>query len=434
MYRSKAFVMILTLVLAFGSAFGTENDKKITTNELKKAQNAQNQAEINFDILTALELQDKNPKAALEIYKKIYKKTDSEVYLKEALKIAFFIKDEKNLSELLSIGEKRLTNDGDFLRVKIANLISKGKFEESAVVAKKLLDIEKTAKNYSVLATILYGLGKYEDSLKNFEKAYETEKNEENLIRIVDILVNRINDKQKAISLLETHRRIYGCGNLACVALADIYRIEKKYDEVIKIDEAQYLDSNDTAHLDDIISIHYHFKDYDKIIEILKKYPYNRELLIDAYARKGDYNEAMKMARDEFKTSGNYDFLAIEAIYEYESMEKNINKGVLNSVIEKFENIAPQLKNPVHLNYYGYILIDHDLDINKGIKFVEKALEIEPNSAYYIDSLAWGYFKLGNCKEAKSEMDKITDKEFFKSEEGKEHINAINRSLQKASK
>ncbi|MBP5779449.1 MAG: hypothetical protein J6W17_05845 [Campylobacter sp.] len=116
--------MILTLALSFGSAFSAENDKKITTNELKKAQNAQNQAEINFDILSALELQDKNPKAALEIYKKIYKKTNSEVYLKEALKIAFFMKDTKNLTEILQEGEKKLANDGDFLRIKIANLIS----------------------------------------------------------------------------------------------------------------------------------------------------------------------------------------------------------------------------------------------------------------------------------------------------------------------
>ena len=430
MYRSKTLIMIL--FLSFISLFA--DDKAITTGDLKKAQNAQKQAEINFDILSALELQNKNPKAALELYKQIYKKTDSEVYLKEAIKIAFFIKDEKNLSELLGIGEKRLADDSDFLRIKIANLISKGKFDESSSAAKKLLGVEKTAKNYSVLGSILYGLGDYENSLKNFESAYEKEKSEENLIRIVDILVNRLYEKQKAVSLLETHRRIFGCGNLVCAALADIYRIEKRYDDVIKIDEAQYLDTNDTAHLDDIISIHYHFKDYDKIIEILKKYPYNKELLIDAYAKKGDYTAAMKMARDEFQSSGNYDFLAVEAIYEYESMEKNINKNTLNSVVEKFENIAAQLKNPVHLNYYGYILIDHDLDIKKGIKFVEKALEAEPNSAYYIDSLAWGYFKLGNCKKAKSEMDKITDKEFFKSDEGKEHINAINGCLQKAGK
>ena len=430
MYRSKTLIIIL--FLSFISLFA--DDKAITTGDLKKAQNAQKQAEINFDILSALELQDKNPKAALELYKQIYKKTDSEVYLKEAIKIAFFIKDEKNLSELLGIGEKRLADDSDFLRIKIANLISKGKFEESSGAAKKLLGVEKTAKNYSVLGSILYGLGDYEDSLKNFESAYEKEKSEENLIRIVDILVNRLNEKSKAISFLETHRRIYGCGNLACAALADIYRIEKRYDDVIKIDEAQYLDTNDTTHLDDIVSIHYHFKNYDKIIEILKKYPYNKELLIDAYGKKGDYSLAMKTARDEFKNSGNYDFLAIEAIYEYESMEKNINKNTLNSVVEKFENIAPQLKNPIYLNYYGYILIDHDLDIKKGMEFVEKALEIEPNSAYYIDSLAWGYFKLGNCKKAKSEMDKITDKEFFKSDEGKEHIDAINGCLQKAGK
>ena len=430
MYRSKTLIIIL--FLSFISLFA--DDKAITTGDLKKAQNAQKQAEINFDILSALELQDKNPKAALELYKQIYKKTDSEVYLKEAIKIAFFIKDEKNLSELLGIGEKRLADDSDFLRIKIANLISKGKFEESSGAAKKLLGVEKTAKNYSVLGSILYGLGDYENSLKNFESAYEKEKSEENLIRIVDILVNRLNEKSKAISFLETHRRIYGCGNLACAALADIYRIEKRYDDVIKIDEAQYLDTNDTTHLDDIVSIYYHFKDYDKIIEILKKYPYNKELLIDAYGKKGDYNLEMKTARDEFKNSGNYDFLAIEAIYEYESMEKNINKNTLNSVVEKFENIAPQLKNPIYLNYYGYILIDHDLDIKKGMEFVEKALEIEPNSAYYIDSLAWGYFKLGNCKKAKSEMDKITDKEFFKSDEGKEHIDAINGCLQKAGK
>ena len=87
MYRSKTLIIIL--FLSFISLFA--DDKAITTGDLKKAQNAQKQAEINFDILSALELQDKNPKAALELYKQIYKKTDSEVYLKEAIKIAFFI-------------------------------------------------------------------------------------------------------------------------------------------------------------------------------------------------------------------------------------------------------------------------------------------------------------------------------------------------------
>ena len=70
MYRSKAFGIIFGLILSFGAVFGAEKDKALTTKDLKKALNAQERAEINFDILSALELQDKNPKASLELYKK----------------------------------------------------------------------------------------------------------------------------------------------------------------------------------------------------------------------------------------------------------------------------------------------------------------------------------------------------------------------------
>ena len=87
MYSSKAFIIFFSLFLSFSSLFADSNERKITTKELEKAHNAQEQAEINFDILSALELQNKKPKAALEIYKNIYKKTNSEVYLKEALKL-----------------------------------------------------------------------------------------------------------------------------------------------------------------------------------------------------------------------------------------------------------------------------------------------------------------------------------------------------------
>ena len=46
------------------------------------------------------------------------------------------------------------------------------------------------------------------------------------------------------------------------------------------------------------------------------------------------------------------------------------------------------------------MLIDHDIDVEKGIELVQKALKAEPDSLYYIDTLAWGYYKLGKCKDA----------------------------------
>ena len=259
-----------------------------------------------------------------------------------------------------------------------------------------------------------------------FEKAYELDKTDENLIRLCDVLLNKLDDSDGAIRIIETHRRIYGCAQgMACELLADVYRANKRYLDVAKIDEALCEAKGDNKFLDDMIAIYYYSNDFDKIIELLKKYDYKRELLIDAYAHKKDYKTAIKMARDEFMKTKNYDFLAIEAIYEYESAGKNVDAKTLSSVVAKFENIAPQLKDPVHLNYYGYILIDHDLDVRKGIELVRRALQKDPDSPYYLDSLAWGYYKLGECDKAKNEMAKIKDAEFFNSPEGKEHLEAI---------
>ena len=51
--------------------------------------------------------------------------------------------------------------------------------------------------------------------------------------------------------------------------------------------------------------------------------------------------------------------------------------------------------------YLKLHLIDHDIDIKRGIKYVKEALKIEQVSSFYKDSLAWGYFKLRQCKKPK---------------------------------
>ena len=41
-----------------------------------------------------------------------------------------------------------------------------------------------------------------------------------------------------------------------------------------------------------------------------------------------------------------------------------------------------------------------NINIDKGIKLVKKALELIPNNPAFLDSLGWGYFKKGNYKKA----------------------------------
>jgi tetratricopeptide (TPR) repeat protein len=57
--------------------------------------------------------------------------------------------------------------------------------------------------------------------------------------------------------------------------------------------------------------------------------------------------------------------------------------------------------NPTALNGLGYILADSDLDVPKGLRLCRKAVDKKPQSAAYLDSLGWAYFKSGDTAEAR---------------------------------
>lgn len=46
-------------------------------------------------------------------------------------------------------------------------------------------------------------------------------------------------------------------------------------------------------------------------------------------------------------------------------------------------------------NYLGYMLADRGIRLDESVKYIQKALELEPNNGAYLDSLGWAYFKMG---------------------------------------
>ncbi|NLK46227.1 MAG: tetratricopeptide repeat protein [Treponema sp.] len=62
--------------------------------------------------------------------------------------------------------------------------------------------------------------------------------------------------------------------------------------------------------------------------------------------------------------------------------------------------------NATALNGYGYVLACDSKDLTRALSLCRKALEISPESAAYLDSIAWVYYKLGLLKEAKSYIKK----------------------------
>lgn len=78
-------------------------------------------------------------------------------------------------------------------------------------------------------------------------------------------------------------------------------------------------------------------------------------------------------------------------------------------IFEMEEAIRLDPKHADALNYLGYTYAERDMRLGEAVVLIQKALEIKPQNGYYLDSLAWAYFKLGRNQEALAEMKRAVD-------------------------
>jgi Flp pilus assembly protein TadD len=58
--------------------------------------------------------------------------------------------------------------------------------------------------------------------------------------------------------------------------------------------------------------------------------------------------------------------------------------------------------NATAMNSMGFILVDADIDIMRGLRLCRKAVDKNPQSPAYLDSLGWAYYKSGEQVEART--------------------------------
>lgn len=141
-----------------------------------------------------------------------------------------------------------------------------------------------------------------------------------------------------------------------------------------------------------------------------------------------DYQNSIKQADSLYKSTQDLNYLAYSAMMRYESMQ-SYPKAKLAEIEKDLKLSAQSLEDALYWNYLGYLMIEHDFKdsarIHEGMKYVQFALDKESHNIYYLDSLAWGYYKLKNCAKAKDIMDKIPQDEREKESEIHRHYKAI---------
>ncbi|MCZ6168541.1 tetratricopeptide repeat protein [Campylobacter ureolyticus] len=384
----------------------------------------------SLNVFKALLLEEKDPKDSVSIFTYLYDKTKKPEYLKEVIKILYNYEDFANLGFYLEKGSVVLKDDDEFLRIKIAYLLSKNSLYEALNLARNLTKVDNSARSFIILGKIEEVLNLQNEAFKSYKKAYELDKNEINFLRYVKALLG-MKQTDEALKELESYKKENGCSLAVCSMLVDIYRQQNDFDMVVKICEELYKDTKNNKFLDYILNFYITFEEYDKAVDLLKKYDYKNKMLVELYGFLKQNDEAIKLSKEFFKKTNDTEFLALEAMNLYEKNTPNVNENLLKEILDKFDKSIKDLNNATYENYYGYLLIDHDVDYKKGIEFVKKALLKEPDSPYYLDSLAWGYYKLKECKKADEIMKQISYKfsDFLNSSEAKEHFEAINKCL-----
>ena len=65
--------------------------------------------------------------------------------------------------------------------------------------------------------------------------------------------------------------------------------------------------------------------------------------------------------------------------------------------------------NTTALNGLGFVLVDTDIDLLRGLRCCKKAVDLRPQNAAYQDSLGWAYFKNGELLEARTWLRRALD-------------------------
>lgn len=148
----------------------------------------------------------------------------------------------------------------------------------------------------------------------------------------------------------------------------------------------------------------------------------DEELAFKIYFNLKNYKKLSELSMQKALKTNNNSYLIEAYIYEMLDNPKRFDYFKLDELVAKGGFSASML------NIYAYTIIDEKIDIKKGIELVKKALEIEPNNEYYLDTLAWGYYLINDCKNAQETMQKVLQNEdILKEDEVKFHNQRINK-------
>jgi len=363
------------------------------------------------------------------VYKKLFDETHEEAYLFKEVRASLL--SQKNMLESihrLKEWERSGVNMIAVKRLLIPLYLIVRQVKNAKREAKALLSLSKEAVDLDLSSSAFLYAGEFEYALELLNKAYALGPTESVLLRIVEVLDEFKNERPKAIQLLETHHRMNHVSPNVYMKLLLLYKKEQNIDGILETYKVMYTADRQDDYLDKIIDAYVYKRDIKGVIKFLEEDKSKLKILYELYKIQKDFSKAISLIDTLYDSDKDSKWIAEKAVLIFEKAKDKNDKNMISEVLRYLEKaIALGNNDSIYLNYYGYTLIDKEVDVKKGMKVIQDALVQQPNNTYYLDSLAWGYYKENNCAKAYHLMKRVVEEEGLEEEEISTHWNAIRR-------
>jgi tetratricopeptide (TPR) repeat protein len=93
------------------------------------------------------------------------------------------------------------------------------------------------------------------------------------------------------------------------------------------------------------------------------------------------------------------------------------SRGVCNERLKKWPEAEADFKKALALspeeslvlNYLGYSWVDQGQNLKQAMDYIRKAVKLKPDDGYYVDSLGWAYYRLGNLSAAVEHLERAVE-------------------------
>jgi tetratricopeptide (TPR) repeat protein len=379
---------------------------------LKKAVESQPEDVQTMAALASIYSKAKREKEAIPLYQKIIELTGGTPELKRQLATALLENGESTqATQLLAQLSKEDPQDPSVKLAMARAQVDERQFGPAIETLKSL-----AAKDPEDIEVLFYLGNAYEQSgqpaeaVKIFTRlvdqsktgSEDAKKNAPLFQQHLALSYQDLGENQKAIAIYEEMAKSDPSPR-SYFALINAYRVDKQFDKALSLGKQQF----DKNPKDENLALVYartladagKVKDGADILDkMLAGNPSNLDLYINLsqiYLQAKRFSEAEKVLRRAEEQKLDKDRVRFQLATVYDK-QKDFDKAesVFKELLKENPNDGPTL------NYFGYMLADRGVRLDEAVKYVQAALDLEPNNPAYLDSLGWAFFKMNDLPKA----------------------------------